>query len=126
MNSTALQELPVTYFLLIQGDSIVDCALRPNSLAYDLIDDTDDFQVVIGYVNEVGEREIVGTVAEAHPLVGAKRWCVSSELDGYNRIVGITHTMGEFIQERLRVYWGKDRFCDLCQLPQLVVIMGME
>ena len=110
-------------FLLIQ-EGIVDCAPRPDTLAYAYIDDTSDFQVAIGCVNEHDEREIIGIVAEAHPVEGAKTWRVSSELDGCNRMVGIAGLMKDFVKKRLRVYWHKGRFSDLCQLPQPVLIRG--
>jgi len=110
-------------FLLIQGD-IVDCTSRPDTLTCISIDDANDFQVAVGWVNDIGEREVVGIVAEAHPLADANRWRVSSELDGYSRMIGITGRMSEFIKNRLCVYWNNDRFYDLCQLPQPVIVVG--
>jgi hypothetical protein len=110
-------------FLLIQGE-IVDYAPRPDTLVYSFIDDVSGFRVAIGCVNEHGEREIIGIIAEAHPVEGAKRWRVSSELDGYNRMVGIVDRMKDFIRGRLRVYWQQGRFSDLCQLPQPILVRG--
>lgn len=110
-------------FLLIQG-KVVDVADRPDKLAYSLINGSNDFQVAIGCVNEFGEQEVVDIVAHAHPTPDCVYWRVSSYLDGYNRMVGITGSMAEFVQGRLCIYLRQGRFHDLCCLPQPVTVRG--
>ena len=117
MNTTNIR------FLLIQGE-IIDVSVRPDTLNFAFVDAYSTFQVAIGCVNEFGKAEIVGIVARVDPMPSCTRWCVSSELDGYNRGIGIMGRMADFVKERLRVYWGKGRFSDLCQLPQPILIRG--
>ena len=110
-------------FLLTQGE-VVDVSSRPDTLDYSLIDGSNDFQVAVGCINEFGKSEVVGTVAHAYPTPDCVYWCVSSELDGYNRMVGIVGSMAEFIQRRLCIYLRQGRFHDLCCLPPPVTIRG--
>jgi hypothetical protein len=110
-------------FLLIQGE-VVDASVRPDNLNYDVIDDTAAFKVAIGCVNEFGEQEIIGIVAVATPTPDCRRWMVSSHMDGYDRMVGCTDRMADYVKRRLSAYYRADMFSDLCQLPQPVTIRG--
>ena len=110
-------------FLLIQG-GIVDVSNRPDNLNYDVIDDTAGFKVAIGCVNEFGEEEIIGIMAVATPTPDCRRWIVSSHVDGYDRMVGCTGRMADYVKGRLCSYYRNDMFSDLCQLPQPVTIRG--
>lgn len=110
-------------FLLIQGE-IVDVSVRPDTLNYIFVDDVSGFQVAVGCVNEFGKPEIIGIIAEMHPCVNARVYRISSEIDGYNRLVGITDRMKTIIQNRLGVYWRSGKFADLCNLPQPVILRG--
>jgi len=110
-------------FLLIQG-KVVNVSSRPDMLDYSLIDDNNDFQVAVGCINEFGKAEVVDVAAEAYPTPGCVYWIVSSDLDGYNRMIGITGSMAEFVQGRLCIYLRQGRFHDLCCLPQLITIRG--
>jgi len=110
-------------FLLIQGE-VVDTSARPGYLTFSFIDDSSDFQVAIGCINEFGKPEVVGIVGEAYPMPGCIRWRISSLLDEYNRMVGITGRMADLLRGRLDVYWRQGQFSDLCNLPQPVTIRG--
>lgn len=110
-------------FLLIQGD-VLDMWHSPSDLGYQVLDDTEPFKVAIGCTNEFGEPEIVSTVAIATPMPNCVRWVVSSEMDGYNRVVGCTGRMADYIQDRLCSYYRSGRFSDLCNLPQPITIRG--
>jgi hypothetical protein len=108
---TPLKPTPVSdvCFLLIQGE-IIGVADQPHKLNYADLDRANNFQVAIGCVNEFGKPEIIGIVAEGYPVPGCFTWRVSSELDGYNRLVGGGDTIGEWIRYRLQTYWYQNRF----------------
>jgi hypothetical protein len=110
-------------FLLIQGD-VLDTWHNPGDLGYQVLDDTVPFKVAIGCVNEFSEQEIVGIVAVATPMPNCRRWIVSSYMDFYDREVGCTGRMADYIRDRLRSYYRNDMFSDLCNLPQPITIRG--
>jgi hypothetical protein len=112
-------------FLLIQGE-VLDAWHNPDNLGYQVLDDTKPFKVAIGCVNEFGEQEIIGIVAVATPTPDCKRWIVSSHMDGYDRMVGCTDRMADYVKSRLRSYYRSSMFSDLCQLPQPITIRGEE
>ena len=112
-------------FLLIQG-KVLDAWHHPNNLGYQALDDTEPFKVAIGCVNEFGEQEIIGIVAVATPMPDCARWVVSSEMDGYDRMVGCTGRMADYVKDRLYSYYRNDMFSDLCKLPQPITIRGEE
>ena len=110
-------------FLLIQGE-VLDAWQDPCNLGYQVLDDTKPFKVAIGCVNEFGEQEIIGIVAVATPMPDCRRWIVSSHLDGYDRMVGCTDRMADYVKRRLSAYYRADMFSDLCNLPQPITIRG--
>jgi hypothetical protein len=109
-------------FLLIQ-DGVVDYSENPGNLAYSFVDAFAGFQVAIGCVNEFGEREIIGIVADVAPVSGCNTWRVSSYQDGYNRLVGATGSPAAHVRVRLGVLYENGYFADLCNLPQPVTVM---
>jgi hypothetical protein len=110
-------------FILIQ-EGIVDIANSPAALAFSFLDVFAPFKVAIGCVNEFNKAEIVGIVAEGRPTESCNVWYISSELDGLNRMVGITGRMSDFVRGRLCNYYQSGKFSDLCNLPQMVTING--
>ena len=110
-------------FLLIQ-EEVVDVSVRPDTLAYYFIDTESDFEVAIGCINEFDKPEIVGIIGEVRPMKGCAVWRISSRLDGYNRMIGITGTMATLLHTRLGTMFRQTRFTDLCNLPLPVTIRG--
>ena len=111
-------------FLLIQGDIVASDSdphslIRKTSSLYDVFA---GFKVAIGCVNEHGEREIIGIVADVSPLKGCTTWLVTSKQDGYNRYVGATGSPDIFVSNRLWVMLSDGDFNDLCNLPPPVRI----
>jgi hypothetical protein len=94
-------------------------------LCYSLVNDFTGFQVAVGYT-EAANRKILGIIAQTFPTTHCTAWRVSSELDGYSRLTGISGRMSDFVLNRLRVYWQKGRFSDLNKLPQPVTVRGVK
>jgi hypothetical protein len=114
-----------TMFVLIQGD-VVDEAATPSFLRFDRVNENKDFQVAVGCINESGKKEIHGVVANSIPRPGATSYRISSEIDGQGRRIGASLPAAEIMRQRLSVYWQKGRFADLSNLPQIIVVMGIE
>lgn len=112
-------------FLLIQSE-IVDVAIRPDTLQYQFVDNISGFQVAIGCIDEAGKPKIMAVVAEVCPMTGVTAWRVSSELDGSNRLIGITCPVKYFVRGRLKIMWQKGLFSDLKQLPQPILVKGIK
>jgi len=112
-------------FLLIQN-GVVDCSENPGNLAYSFVDAFAGFQVAVGCVNEFGEREIVGIVADVVPVSGCNTWRISSHQDGYNRLIGAAGSPAAHVRVRLGVLYKNGYFVDLCNLPQPVMVMPGE
>jgi len=110
-------------FLLVQGE-VIDVCERPDKLNFAFVDMVSGFQVAIACVNELGDREVIGVVAEVRPMVGCTAWRISSELDGHRRLVGAAGEMRGLLRKRLCVYWRHRVFSDLCQLPARILIEG--
>lgn len=110
-------------FILIQ-EGIVDTANSPAALVFSFLDVFTPFKVAVGCINEFGKAEIIGIVAAARPSKSCNVWYVSSELDGHNRMIGITGRMSDFVRGRLCTYYQNGKFSDLCNLPQMVTING--
>jgi hypothetical protein len=115
-----------TVFVLLQEGEIVDRAATPSFLHFDRVNEKKGFQVAVGRINDSGKREIVGVVANSIPRYGYSALRISSEIDDHNRLVGAALSPAEMIRQRLSVYWRKGRFDDLGQLPQTVVVMGVD
>lgn len=117
---------PATLFLLIQDGAVVDDSATPSFLNFDCVNENKGFQVAFGHINEFGKREILGVVANYIPTPGHTCFRVSSGVDNQNRLVGSSVPPYELIKSRLSVYWRQGLFDDLCNLPQTVVVIGVE
>ncbi len=113
-------------FLLIQGGTVLDGTATPSFLHYNRVNDRKGFQVAVGCVNEFGKKEILGVVANSIPKPGSTYLRLSSEIDNANRRGVSLLSPAEIIRQRLYIYWQKGRFDDLCQLPQTIVVVGVE
>ncbi len=118
-------EVSNVVFLLIQGE-IIDVCERPDKLNFAFVDTVSDFKVAIACTNEFGEREVIGIVAEARPMLGCMAWRVSSKIDGQRRLVGSVDGMKDLLRKRLQTYWQLHLFPDLCKLPPLILIEGVK
>jgi len=111
----------IAQFLLIQ-DGIIDCAECPANLAFSFIDAWIGFKVAVGCINEFGEHEIVGIVADVSRVIDCNTWRVSSSQDGYRRLIGATGSPASFVRTRLDTMHRNGDFADLCQLPPAVLV----
>ena len=116
----------VDRFLLIQGGTVVDEAATPSFLHFKRVNENKDFQVAVGCSDKSGKKKVLGVVANAIPKYGYSSIRISSEIDDASRLVGAALSMGELIRQRLSVYWRKGRFDNPSQLPQTVVVIGVE
>ncbi len=114
------------HFLLIQGGEVVDSATKPERLAFSFIDETVNFNVAIGCINEFGKQEVVGIVAGAYPTTDSAChcWRVTSFIDGADRLIGATGRISSFLRSRLMTYNNKGKFDDLANLPAPITIVG--
>jgi hypothetical protein len=118
-------EISNVCFLLIQGE-VVDVCEHPDRLNFAFVDKVNGFKVAIACINEFGAREVIGIVAVVLPMLGCTTWCVSSELDGHRRMVGIAGDMKGLLRKRLQTYRQHRLFSDLCRLPSPILIEGLK
>jgi len=110
-------------FLLIQENKVVDAADRPLRLNWWAVRAFAGWRVAIGGVNEFGEREIVGIVAEVADLNTTDSCCrITSEYDGYNRLIGNYPSPTKLVESVLERMYSARRFSDLANLPEPVEI----
>lgn len=113
-------------FLLIQNDKILGVSPTYRNLPYKLLDQTQNWMVVIGTINGAAKPEIVETVAEAYPKAGKFCLRVSSPLDGEGRLVGNSTSIVGFITQRLGVLSHNGCYDDVAALPPTIVATGCD
>jgi hypothetical protein len=111
----------VPMFLLVQGKKVHGVSKWPMNLPFGGLNHKMPWEVAIGTVNEHGEHEVVGKIAEAFPGLGAC-WRISSPIDGTDRLVGAVGTIAGQIHQRLRTVYGTGGYDDLCNLPPIITI----
>ena len=114
--------MPNLQFLLIQNDKVLDSVDEPDQLSMFGLDAFAGFKIVIGYVNEDKEREILGVAADVTPLIGCAAWRITSNQDGNHRLINAGGCPARLARRRLRAMFRQGWFDDLCQLPSPVVI----
>ena len=107
------------WFILTQDGKIADVALNPSLLLGWTTGP--DLSVLVGTINEFGKHEILGPCGEYFHAEGETTWMVTSPLDGYNRQVGITGSVGAFIISRLSTLYKNGRFKDLVNFPKITI-----
>jgi len=122
MRSTIIEDITTRKFLLIQG-GVLSTADTPDALDYDLCDASKTWEVFLGHVNEFGDREISGCVARVHPCLDCRTWRISSDQDGYARLVGAIGSPDYIIAQRLMTLYWSDRFYDVACMPMAVEVM---
>lgn len=88
------------WFLLTQGDKLLDVKQDPVHLAWDLLRPKKDFKVFLGVLNEFNTYEVIGPCATYHHN-GNNTWRLTSRYDNYARLVGITGLPSDCISNRL-------------------------
>ena len=99
--------------MLVQEDDILDVCQDPNFLMWCCIEDNKDFHVAVGVINEEGRREVVGTCADFRAMEGGLVYYITSEMDGYHRMIGKTGA-GDLIRNRVCTLYGKGSLSDPC------------
>lgn len=122
-----LRPISEVRFLAIQDGEIKGCYGSPGGLL--LCKDVDfrsPFKVAIGCTNEHGEREVVGIAAEVKPWAGCIAWRITSKVDGYKRLVGVTGYPECVIARRMTAYDEAGYYADLVNLPEPILIEPVE
>jgi hypothetical protein len=110
-------------FLLIQDGEVRDCADRPCRLNWWAIKAFDAWRVAIGGINEFGEHEVAGIVAEVYPTsYDAPDIRISSELDGLDCLIANYPSITRAVFSRLDRLYCRSRLNDLANLPQPVIV----
>lgn len=119
-------ETITTYFLLVQGERVLDISDRPMSLMWSLIDTDDDFSVVLGVKNEWGRCEIISPVADYYTGSGSDIWLLSSPLDGMDRVINSSGGVCELLYKRLETLYKQGRFNDPCDFDYVLLVEADE
>ena len=125
MSVVWLESLPKgshdTWFLLIQGDKVLDVTRDPGKLRWNLLEWQQDFQVFLGVINEFNTYEVVGPCA-TYKHGSAPTWRLTSRMDGTNRLVSITGTPAACIGQRLSTLYKAGRFNDAANYEYILLV----
>ena len=116
----------VVYYLLVQGDRVLDISDRPTSLMWNLIDTDEDFSVVMGVKNEFQRLEIVAPVAEYQTSNGSDIWLLTSSLDGEDRIVNSSAGACQCLHQRLEALYKSGRLSDPMDFDYVLLVEVSE
>lgn len=126
---SALQDLwqidteKVVAFLLVQSGKVISAGEKPINLWGTELDESYDWAVYIGHINEFGKREVVAPVALVEGLEPGAATCrISSPADGYSRLIGAVNPILPIVKLRLNALHKSNLFTDLCNLPQTLRI----
>ncbi len=111
------------FFMLVQGDEVLDCCQNPNALLWTLLNDADDFSVAMGVINEEGKREIVGTCADFKAMAGSTVAHITSDMDGYRRLV-CNGAAAECIRNRVCTLYKNGQLDDPCNFARVILQEG--
>jgi hypothetical protein len=113
------QTVSPPFFMLVQDDVILDCCQNPSALMWSLLDDTEDFSVGVGVINEEGKREVVGTCADFHANPGGTVFYLTSEMDGYRRLVNKAGGSVNSVRQRVCHFFNQGYLSDPCDLTHV-------
>lgn len=108
-------------FLLIQGHKVLDHADRPEQLNLDGFNPYAGFKIAVGY-----RHHVIGIAADVAPLSGCVTWRITSNQDGYHRLINSAGCPTRLVKRRLRVMFHHGWFDDLDNLPLPVAIVPGE
>jgi hypothetical protein len=109
------------FFMLVQDARVLDCCQNPTALLWTLLDDSTDFSVAVGIINEFGKREVVGTCAEFRAKVDSKIAYLSGPQDGYRRLVS-KGAAAECIRNRVCTLFRGGQLSDPCNFPKVEML----
>ncbi len=112
------------FFMLVQDDKVLDCCQNPNVLMWTLLDAERSFAVALGVINEEGNREICGKCAEFTAKPGSTVFYVTSDMDGYLRLVNNSGGAAEFLRNRVSTLFGRGLLSDPCNFSRVVLWDG--
>lgn len=115
--------MPNLKFLLLQDNTVFDSADEPGQLSLWGIEPFAGFKIVLGYIDEGGEKEILGIAADVAPIGDCVTWRISSVQDGQHRLINSAGCPGRLARRRLHVMFTQGWFDNLCQLPMPVTIV---
>jgi hypothetical protein len=111
------------YFILVQGGCTLDSSQHPSALMWSLLDPEVGFKVAIGVIDEYGHREIVGICAE-FSCYGGDTFYLTSDMDGYMRMINLAETSVEIIKSRLYQLYSMKRFSDPFNFSKIKLYQG--
>lgn len=112
------------FFMLVQGGEILDCCQNPFGLMWEMLIDDTAFSVGVGVINEEGRREIVGTCAEFHTMPGSVVAYLTSDIDGYCRMVS-KGAAADCIHNRICTLYQNGYLSDPCNFSRVILQEGI-
>jgi hypothetical protein len=112
------------FFMLIQDDDVLDCCQDPTVLMWSLLDRASYFVVAVGVINEEGKREIVGKCAEFHADPNGTVFYITSDVDGYLRLINKAGGPVDCIRNRIGTLYTKGMLSDPCNFSHIVLWDG--
>jgi hypothetical protein len=88
-----------------------------------LLNDDSDFSVGVGVINEEGKREIVGTCAEFRAMTGSTVAYLTSDMDGYRRLVS-KGDAADCIRNRICTLYRNGYLSDPCNFSHVTMQEG--
>jgi hypothetical protein len=118
-----MQTISPPFFMLVQGNEILDCCQSPVALMWTMLSEKENFKVAVGVVNEEGKREIVGTCGEFKTRPNSTVLYLTSEMDGYLRLVSKGDPVG-VMRNRVCTLFNKGMLSDPCNLQRVMLWEG--
>jgi len=102
-------------FLLTQDNKIIGGADKPSQVPFVKLDPNKSWAIVAGIEGLLprGERQkVLGPVVEFTAKPGAKNYVITSDLDGYRRLVGHVGDSVDLVLRRIQIMEMNGRFAD--------------
>ena len=103
-------------FLLVQNKQILGGAAMPTRVPFEKLDPAQSWEIVAGVENP---RKIIGPICTFKALPGARYYRITSDLDGYHRLVGHAGTSVDLVFTRLETMMRNDVFSDHANLGKI-------
>jgi len=96
-------------FLLIQSNKILGGAAMPTRVPFEKLNPAQSWEIVAGIENP---RKIIGPICTFKALQGSRYYRMTSDLDGYHRLVGKDTNSVNAVMSRLESMMRNDAFSD--------------
>jgi|WetSurMetagenome_2_1015567.scaffolds.fasta_scaffold01858_21 hypothetical protein len=112
------------FYMLVQDNDVLDCCQSPNALLWTALDPTKNFAVAIGVINEEGQKEVVGTCATFEAKADGTVYYLTSDIDGYMRMVNKAGGPVETIKDRVCFLYKQGYLSDPCNFSKIALVEG--